>query len=460
MQRRSPGQGMRIYLLIWFGQVVSMFGSGLTGFALGVWVFKQTGSATQLTLISFFATLPFIIFAPVAGALVDRWDRRWALILSEAGAALTPLAILVLLELNQFAIWQIYLVTAISSIFRSFQFPAFSAATTLLVPKEQYGRASGMTQLGVGIAQLLSPVMAGVLVGAIGLAGIFLIDVITFVFSVLTLLIARIPKPEISAAGQEGRGSLLRESTYGWHYITARPGLLGLLLFFAASNFMSGAVIALATPLVLSFSTPPVLGTILSVAGVGILVGSLVMSVWGGPKHRVYGVLGGVLLSGVCIFIAGLAPSALLIGTMAFFFTVGTPIVAASSQAIWQHKVAPDVQGRVFATRGMIATASLPLAYLVSGPLADYVFNPLLVPNGPLAGSVGRIIGVGPGRGIGLLFMVLGLLNVLAVSAGAQYPRIRYVEQELPDAVLDEPSLGAERPIEVLAGSQPQVERV
>jgi len=428
---------MRSFYILWLGQLISLTGSGLTGFALGIWVFQTTGSATALTLISFFAIMPIIVFSPLAGALVDRWDRRLTLVLSEAGAALTPLVIVVLISVDRLEIWPIYIIVAISAAFRAFQFPAFSAATTMLVPKDQLGRASGMTQLAGGIGQLIAPVLAGVLLTLIGLAGVFVIDVLTFVFSIITLLIITIPKPIATEDGRIGRGSLLYESTYGWRYIMARPGLIGLLIFFASSNFMLSAVIVLATPLMLSFTTSAVLGTVLSVAGVGVLVGSVMMSVWNGPKRRVYGVLGGALLLSICIIIAGLAPSAVLIGTATFFFAICLPIVGTSSQAIWQRKVATDVQGRVFATRGMIATAAVPLAYLISGPLADYVFNPLLEVNGALAGSVGQIIGTGPGRGIGLLFIVFGLLNILAVIAGYLYPRLRFVEDELPDALPD-----------------------
>jgi DHA3 family macrolide efflux protein-like MFS transporter len=454
MVQRTAGSGMRAFFIMWVGQTISLTGSGLTGFALGIWVFQTTGSATALTLIAFFGILPIIVFSPLAGALVDRWDRRWTLILSDAGAALTPLLILVMFRLGRTEIWPIYIIVAVSGLFRALQFPAFGAATTLLVPKEQYGRAAGLTQLAGGIGQIISPVLAGILIGLIGITGIFLIDVLTFLFSIGTLLIISIPRPEVSAAGRVARGTLLHEVAFGWHYIVARPGLLGLLLFFASSNFLMGTVIALSTPLLLSFTTTAVLGTVLSVAGFGILGTSVLMSIWGGPKRRVYGVLGGALMSGVCILLAGLAPSALLIGTTAFFFAAGLPIVTTSSQAIWQRKVEPDIQGRVFAIRGTIATASLPVAYLVSGPLADYVFNPLLTPNGPLANSVGRIIGTGPGRGIGLLFIVLGILNILAVIIGYMYPRLRFVEDELPDAVPDSlPATATDAPAQDFAGA-------
>jgi hypothetical protein len=450
---RRQSHGMQTFLLIWVGQLISLLGSGLTGFALSVWVFQRTGSATQLTLISFFAVLPAIVISPLAGALVDRWPLRWTLMLSDIGGALSTLALVVLLGLDELTIWQIYLIVGTTAVFSAFQFPAFAATTTLIVPREQYGRASGMTQFAQGIAQLLAPVLAGVLIGTIGLAGVIAIDFSTCLFAIATLLIVRIPRRP--PATDQGPGqSLLRDITYGWMYITARPGLLSLLLLFAVINFMTGTVVVLANPLLLSFTSPTALGAVLSIAGVGVLAGSLVMSIWGGPRRKVYGALAGGLLSGMCLIVGGLAPSAILIGVAAFFFTFGGPIIGGCSQVIWQSKVPPNVQGRVFATRSMIATSSLPLAYLVTGPLADYVFEPLLAPGGPLADSVGRLIGVGQGRGIALLFMVLGIITLASVLAGYLYPRLRQVEDELPDVVVEEAPAGNAAPSLASAGQQ------
>jgi hypothetical protein len=441
-QQVESGAGtssFRIFFLIWFGQLISQLGSGLTGFALGVWVYQQTNSVTQLTLISFFGGLAFVVFSPIAGVLVDRWDRRMALIVSEAGATLLPLGLALLIAIGYTPIWAVYLIVAVSALFRSFQFPAFAAATTLIVPKAQLGRASGLVQLALGVSQLLSPVLAGVLMGLIYLEGVFIVDIVTFVISIATLMLVRIPRPTPSATAGAERGSLLTELSFGWRYIVARPGLLGLLLFFAASNFLMSTVVVLSTPLILSFASPAVLGTVLSVAGCGLLLGSTVMSIWGGPKRRVYGVFGAMALSALSIIVAGLTLSAWLIGAAAFFFSAGLPILAASSQAIWQRKIPADIQGRVFATRTMIAQGSMPLAYLVSGPLVDRVFTPLLVEGGPLAGSVGRVIGVGPVRGIGLLFIIMGLLSLVSIVLGYLYPPLRRVEEDLPDAIPDQP---------------------
>jgi len=426
-------KGFRTFLVIWAGQLVSLTGSGLTGFALGVWVYQGTGSVTQFALISLFTALPGILFSPIAGALVDRWDRRLAMILSDTGAGMCTLAVAILLALNRLEVWHIYALMALSSTFSAFQWPAYSAATTMLVPQEQLGRASGLVQLGQAFAQIASPLLAGVLMGVIHIEGVIFIDFATFLVALFTLMAVRIPRPKITAEGAASQGSLLHEAAYGWHYILARRGLLALLLMFAATNFIAGIVQVLFTPLVLSFTNAAMLGVILSTGGLGFLAGSLVMSVWGGPKVRVKGIYAFSALQGVVLFAAGLPPSVLVLALAAFVFFFGIPIINGCSQAIWQVKTAADVQGRVFAVRRMIAWSSLPLAYLLAGPLADRIFEPLMAEEGVLASSAGAIIGVGPGRGIGLLYIVLGIISLVVTTIAYLYPRLREVEAELPD---------------------------
>ncbi len=438
MAKLKVAQGLRVFILIWFGQLVSLVGSGLTSFALGIWVYQRTGSVTLYTLLALFTTLPGILISPLAGALIDRWDRRLCMILSDCGAGLGTLIIALLLFTNQLGIWQIYLAIAISSIFNAFQWPAYTAATTLLVPKKHLGRASGMVQAAEAIAQLSSPALAGILLVTLQLQGVILIDFATFIFAFITLLLVRFPNPEETITeGEVGKTSLLRDAIYGWHYIRTRPGLVALLTFFFISNFFSGIVSVLVTPLVLAFAPVTILGTVLSVAGSGMLVGSLVMSFWGGGKPHIYSVLNFLLLRGLCVLFTGLQPSVPVFFFAGFLYFFGLPITKGSSQAIWQTKVAPSVQGRVFAVRRMITWASIPLAHLIAGPLTDYIFKPLLTPKGPLANTVGRIIGVGEGYGIALLFIAIGLLTVLTAILGYLYPRLRLVENELPDAVTE-----------------------
>ncbi len=434
-----PPRGFRTFLVVWFGQLVSLVGSGLTGFALGVWVYRRSGSVTQFALISLFTALPGIVFSPIAGALVDRWDRRTAMMLSDIGAGLCTLTMALLLRSGSLEVWHIYIAMAISSTFSAFQWPAYSAATTLLVPKEHLGRASGLSQSGEAAAQIVSPLLAGILMGSIGVQGVMLIDVGTLAFALVTLVLIRIPRPARSAEAEAAKGSLLREAAFGWTYIHARPGLLALLLFFAAVNLANSLVEVLFTPLVLGFTTPEVLGLIMTIGGFGFLAGSLAMSAWGGPRRRVYGILGANVLAGLVLFVAALPPRSWILSAAAFVYFACLPITNGCSQAIWQVKTEPDVQGRVFATRRMIAWASLPLGYVAAGPLADHVFEPLMAVGGPLSGSMGRIIGVGTGRGIALLYMLLGVVTLAAVASAYAYPRLRHVEIELPDVVTDEP---------------------
>jgi MFS family permease len=432
-----PSPSMRIFIVVWLGQLVSLVGSGLTSFALGLWVYERTGSVTQFALIGLFTVLPGVVLSPLAGVLVDRWDRRWVMILSDAGAGLCTLIMALLFFTGRAQVGYICLVTAASATFGAFQWPAYSAATTLLVAKHHLGRANGMVQFGRAASEILAPALAGVLVITIRVQGILLIDFITFILAVVTLFLVRFPQPETGVVDQAGAGSLWRQAAYGWTYIAARRGLLGLLVFFAVVNLLWGIVGASITPMILGFTTADVLGVILSGAGGGMLAGSLIMSAWGGPRRRINGVLYFELLSGLCFLLIGLRPSAWLVVVGAFCAHLTIAIVYGSNQAIWQSKVPPGAQGRVFAAQQMIATSTRPLAYLVAGPLADKLFEPLLAPTGPLAGSIGQIVGVGPGRGIGLLFLVMGALKAAASLGGHWYSPIRQVEDELPDALAD-----------------------
>lgn len=433
--------GIRTFAIIWFGQLLSMLGSHLTGFALGVYIYQMTGSVTQLSLGLLAAILPSLLFSTIAGALVDRWDRRWVMLISDTGSGLSTLAIWLLLTSGRLEVWHIYLANAVNSFFSTFQQPAYMAATTLLVPKKHYGRAAGLGQLSGALSHVISPILAGFLVVTIQVQGVILIDFATYIFAVVTLFFVRIPRPKVTREGEAGKGSLMQEAGYGWSYLKQRPGLMGMLILFAFINFSLGFHSALFTPLILSFTTAEVLGSILSVGGLGMLVGSLVMSAWGGSKRKILSLMGSMFIFGIFVSLAGLRANPILIGAATFAFFLFLPIASGSSQAIWQAKVAPDVQGRVFATRRLISTIANPLAYILAGPLADNVFEPLMAVDGALAGTIGRFTGVGAGRGIGVIFSTMGLFITLSTIVGYLNPRIRLVEDELPDFVAEQPEL-------------------
>ena len=431
-------KGMRTFMIVWLGQVISILGSGLTGFALGVWLYDQTGRATPFALTVLFASLPRILLAPLAGSLADRWNRRLLMIFSDTGAALVTLTSVLLLSAGQLQIWHVYLISLTSSVFSSFQEPAYTASITMLVPKKDLGRANGLVQVAQATEMLMAPLLAGALFSVIGMRGIFVIDFVSYFFAAGTLLLVAIPQPRISEESAAGkRGVVWRDVSFGWNYIAARPGLLGLLLYFALVNFFMNLAIVLTGPLVLAFGSAVTLGAVQMASGVGMLLGSVVMSAWGGPRRRAGGVLGFIGGAAIGVMVMGLRPSALGVGAGLFFFLFCIPMASGLSQAIFQTKVAPDVQGRVFATRGMISRSITPVAFLLAGPLADRVFEPLMqAEGGRLAATVfGQVLGTGTGRGIGLMFVTSGLLLMIATAVAWTNAHIRNIEEELPDAI-------------------------
>ncbi len=427
---------MSIFLIVWIGQLVSLLGSNITNFALDIWVYQQTGSVTQLSFLLLFTTLPFIIISPFAGILVDCWNRRWIMILCDSGSALSTLTLAILLFAGKIQIWHIYLVSAVISGFSAFQIPAFSATTTLLVPKKHLGRASGMDQLAQAFGQLLSPILGGLLLGLIGLSGIFVLDLSSFIFAFITLVLVRFPRHKLTKKPNSNKTSLLKQLLYGFHYLEARSGLLALLMFFAISNFLGSFVGILIYPLALSFASQTQLGMIMSIGGMGMLIGSIFMSIWGnGRQNYMNIILWFMLLGGFSLMLAGLYPAIYPFTLAIFLVFLALPFINCSTQVIFQKKVAPDSQGRVFAFKNSILTSSLPIAYLVAGPLADRIFEPLMQTNGLLASTIGQIIGTGTGRGIGLMFIILGGLIILITILGYLYTPLRLVEHRIPDAI-------------------------
>lgn len=429
----------RAFLATWLGLAVTWFGSGLTTFAIGTFMYQRSGSITQYSLFQFFYFMPMMLLAPVAGALIDRWDRRLAMLFAEIGAGVAAALIWLLLlcdarGLWQLELWHLYVLIALGSCFGAFHLPACYAATSMLVPKQHLGRANGMIELAFGAGQILAPLTAGQLLGRIGLHGVVMMDVASFALSIVLLLFVRFPQPP-AGAEQAERKSLRRDIAEGWRFIRTRPGLFQLMLFIGLLNLTTGLVIVLITPLVLSFSDVATLGMVMSFAGVGVVVGGVLMTVWGGPRRRIHGVLGFYLLSAFALFAAALPPSAPLVAAGAFVYLMCSPFILSSMQAIWQSKVPAGLQGRVFSVRRMLSLSAPPLAALMSGPLSDHVFEPVMAPGGALAGSVGRVIGTGPGRGIALLLIVIGAVIVTHTVASYLSPRIRNVEDELPDAL-------------------------
>ncbi|MGD2052335.1 MAG: MFS transporter [Acidimicrobiia bacterium] len=431
------------FLVVWFGQLVSNIGSSLTSFALGFWVYQETGSATRLALVIVAARTPMLLISPFAGTLVDRWSRRRAMIVADAGAALGTLVTAVLLATGRLEIWHLYLTLGFAGVFGAFQTPAYTSATTLLVPKRHFGRAAGLVQLAGSVGLVLGPSLGATLLITTGLTTIFVIDLVTFLVAVLTLLAVRFPEQAISRDPGHSRLALWSETKEGLGFVASHRGLLGLLTASSLTSFAIAFHAVLIYPLLLGFAPATTAGAAISAGAFGMVLGSVVMSAWGGPRRRVAGTLGALMIAGAGYGLAGLRPSVALAAGGLFVLLVFLPIADGTARAIWQTKVPPHLQGRVFALQAMLGLAATPLAYLLAGPLADMVFEPLLAAGGPLAGTVGRLMGTGPGRGVGLLFVVLGLVTMLVAATALASTRVRRLESEIPDAIPEAPGTTA-----------------
>lgn len=431
---RAPFKDSRAFYAIFLGQLVSTIGSGMTRFGLGFWVFAQTGDAAAYTTMLFFAVLPLGLGSLFAGPLVDRLNRKQVMISANIVASFSTLVVAVLFFTDLLQLWHLYLALSVNGLANAFIVPAFESSVPLMLPKEQLGRAAGMTALVSGVEMILSPALAGFLVGFGGLGSLFIVDFVTFGASILALILSDVPQPPHS----ETPKSLWSGFTFGLRYIWERPAFLYLMSVVTISMFLlPGLAYALVTPLLLTFSTEQAAGLVLSGFGVGSFIGGIALAAWGGPPRRMHGMLVALVVAGLGTTVAGLRESTLLIGLgfaimgAAFVFVIGL------NRVIWQVKAAPDVLGRVFSLRVALGIGAMSLGVLIAGPLAEGIFEPLLVDDGALVRSVGQVIGVGAGRGMAFVFMLIGGALIMLAILSALSPSIRLLEDRIPDYVED-----------------------
>lgn len=418
--------GLDAFRVVWLGQSASALGSGLTGFALGVWAYQQTGSAARFATIAACSVLPGLLLSPFAGTLVDRWNLRTALIVGHSGALFGALLLALLLAGDRLEVWHLYLITAGTSVTSALQWPAFTAATTRFVPPDRLGRASGTAQLGDAAAQMLSPALGGVLLGLVGLKGVVLVELLGAVLALGAFASCVFPH---RPAARDAPRSMRRETAAGWAYVAARPGLLGLL---ALSCILNGAVSfleVLSAPIVLATSSGAMLGFVRSAAGAGMVAGSVLMSRWGGPGDRVLGIVVFQTLLGGWLVGMGLTTSPGWMASTAFCGLFCIPLVNGCSQTLWQTKVDLALQGRVFALR-RLSGFFRPLGHLAAGAVADRVLEPYV-----RGGGLGWLVGSAPGRGSALLLVAMGTATVITTLLAYAYRPLREAQRALPDAV-------------------------
>jgi DHA3 family macrolide efflux protein-like MFS transporter len=456
--REDSLTGWRGFLVIWAGQSISLIGTGMYAFAVGVWVYERTQSATLFGLILFFEMLPGVLIAPWTGVAADRMNKRLVMLIGNAGMIVGALVVLFATMHNHVNFWLLYPALVIGSVFAQLHAAAYDSCIVLLMPESRWNRANGLVQLGEAIANVSAPLAAGALLIVLHIWGLILLDIATFGVAFLALLVMKMPdvsqpaasaqepKPEpepepdaTAGPAPEAASSRLKDDLwYGWRFIRAGRGLLAMLTTFSLLSFFVNIAVVGATPLVLSFANSATFGVVAAFGGAGMVVGGLLMVLWKGPSKRVPLMLTALVGCGIFIGLYGVRPSPVLVAVGQFGFFFCLPIANALGAGIWQRRVPAQAQGRVFSVRRMLARVSVPIAILIAGPLIDHVFKPLLTKHGSLAGSLGHLLGIGPGRGIGLMFVLLGLAMVITTLAGAANPGLRAVERgepALPPAV-------------------------
>ena len=428
---------MRTFIIIWLGQIVSSIGSYMTVFALSIWVWQVTGSATALTLVSFFVQLPRLLITPFSGIIVDRFNRKQLMLLGDIVAFLCTFTIGLLHFTDRLEVWHLYCVVAIYGGFGQIQTLAYSASIPLMVPKEQYTRAGSMSSAVNYASAILSPALAGGLYPIIGLGGIIGVDIATFFVGLITLVSSHIPQPVPEASDSENpiEENIWQKLTFGFRYIFAKPPLLAMVIAFTLFAIPNDIAKVLYNPLILARTNgnSQILGSVTTAAGLGGVIGALLLSTWGGFKRKIHGMLLGFIGAGFFRSFLAFTQIPWIWMSSMFLSTMHTPLFFSSSNAIWYAKVPSSLQGRGLAADQSIGIVISLTAPLIAGPLADKVFEPAMQPGGALTAILGSLFGTGNGAGITVIYAIAAIWILLVGIGGYFVPTLRNVEKLLPD---------------------------
>ncbi|NEQ80127.1 MAG: MFS transporter [Moorea sp. SIO2I5] len=425
---------MRTFLVIWIGQFASLLGSEMTNFAITIWAWEVTGQATPLSLILFFTQTPRIIAAVFGGVLIDRLPRKQLMILGDLVAGLSTIAILLLVWTDHLAIWHLYCTAAVNGLFGFLQGLAYSASLSLIVPKQHYGRVTALNSIQMSGSFILAPALAGGLYSIIGLVGILKIDIVTFIVAIGTLSMVKIPQPDQREVNNQSIQTIWHQLTFGFRYIFERPSYIALLLFEVANNFFDSLNFAILPVMLLAYTgNSAVFGSLMTTFGIGSLLGAVIISIWGGPKRRIHGVLLGGAISKVCLLLLSLAQGTSQLTAVIFTGGLSSVLPDSSRQAIHLSKVEPAVQGRVFAAGSIIVKIPRSLGAACAGILADNFFEPAMRDGGSLAGIFGGLFGTQTGSGMALMIALFSSCGFLVHLLGYNIPILRDVEDILPD---------------------------
>ncbi|NSW54236.1 MAG: MFS transporter [Anaerolineae bacterium] len=453
MEAARPAHTMRTFFWIAGTQVLSGIGSRMTGIALGIRIFQDTGSTTPVMLTSLFSALPLILGGSFAGVLVDHWKRRTVLLLTDSISALCTLLLMTAFFTGHFALWQLYLLSFIGGIMDMFQRPAMEASTTMLVPERHRDRANVVRQLIGPIAGIIAPVVTGFVYALIDVTGVMMVDLATYLAAAAVVVLVRIPQPGTPRSEPLSARFFAAEYKKGLRFLLDRKALVLLMLLAAVINFLLSGPTHLSTPYILTLTGGEAqLGILLGMMNAGIVVGGVLVAIFGGTRPRVHGIMIGLLFRALCLVLYGVSRSPLMLGISLFFIFFASPLIDASFMSILQAKVPPEMQGRVFSILFQLMYLANPLSYAVTGPLVDRVLEPAV--DGAGWQAVAPLVGTQPGSGMGLLMVIAGTLMFAVTAVMYAWRPTRTLERDLPEyaAALQEAQPFGSEP----GGSQPR----
>ncbi len=404
--------GLKTFFIVWSTQNLSILGSAMTSFALVIWSYQQQGSALTTALLSVCSYVPYVALSIFAGSLGERWDKRRTMALCDSFAALTTLAVLVLLRTGSLEIWHLYVLNALNGLMNTIQNPVSEIVVTLLTPKDQVQRVSGLLSLSGSLVTLLSPVFATALLTLLGLEAVILFDLATCAAAVLTLVFGvRLPEPPAPAE----KTPLTQSAREGVRWLASHRGVLDLILFLAAINLIASMYNAALPAMLLSRSGggEAVLGLVETVTGLANLAGSLLATLLPAPKSRVRVICNSLLLAMSTenlLLALGRGAPVWCLGAVLGWLMI--PVMNANLNALLRLHIPVALQGRVYAARNTLQFFTIPVGYLLGGLLVDRLCEPLMA-SLPEGAALRILLGSGKGSGAALLFLGIAAAGTL-----------------------------------------------
>lgn len=442
MAVRRPS-GFPAFTVLWLGQLLSAVGTRMTNFALSLWVWHETGRAFNLALLMFASFAATALLSPVAGSLIDRLSRRVTIVLSDLGSAAVTFVLVAVFLAGTPSVWFLYAVNLLTGAFLAFQLPAYSATISLMMEKGNYPRANAMLSLirfGPGI---FAPSLATVLLAATDIKVVLLVDALSYLVAIA--LVFAVVLPATPSQETTEKPGMWHDSLFGFRYLAGRPALLVLEgIVFAISLFAAMGYLMLVPLILARTGSDTDAGLVLSIGAVGGVVGAVVLGALKSTDNKVSRMLLAIVVFSIFgRILFGVADSVVLWAVAMFVTHLCIPFIDGYSTSVFQEQVEPSVQGRVFAARQFIETMAVPLGLLAAGPAADRFFEPQMRPGGALAGAFGGLVGTGPGAGMGLVCVLVGVLGIAVAVAGFARRDVREIERRTPepDAPVAEPVL-------------------